>query len=322
MGAAGLLFPLLLVIVGSSAATAAHEHDEEEKQRRLKSVAFLMKGEYKTRNVVTRLEGKDAGLGAEEISFLAAQGRSDAEAQRDAEILAAEEEKKRKAEAAAAAEAAAEAAEEALRLERLQKKQQAAEDAAASQARIKKSLRAKARLNLYAKKPGIPANRDYPLYYIKPTASPNFCITRKGGKKSEEMFLSVCGGSDKQLFYFDPTSSYIQPKGSSTRCLDVARNRNDEPLVLSTCDLAARPFQKWEFAGNGSSLVNSDTHKCLTKGAGGEQPAGKGDDDGGGLKLEIQKCLGAGDWHERQQHWSWVPIREYPGYHLDGRTFD
>ena len=103
---------------------------------------------------------------------------------------------------------------------------------------------------------------------------------------------------------------------------DERLNRNDEPLVLSTCDLAARPFQKWEFAGNGSSLVNSDTHKCLTKGAGGEQPAGKGDDDGGGLKLEIQKCLGAGDWHERQQHWSWVPIREYPGYHLDGRTFD
>ena len=99
---AGLLFPLLLVIVGSSAAAAAHEQDEEEKQRRLKSVAFLVKGEYKTRNVVTRLEGKDAGLGAEEISFLAAQGRSDAEAQRDAEILAAEEEKKRKAEAAAA----------------------------------------------------------------------------------------------------------------------------------------------------------------------------------------------------------------------------
>ena len=279
------------------------------------TVTFRVGDSLKDREVVTRLEGKDGGLSEAAIAVLASQGRAAAEAEKAAEEAAAAAAEAQKAEEAAEAVRAAEA--ERLRREQAQKEaeRQREEDAARMRERLRFSMRAKSQLNPFAKTRDGGKTRPYPLYFIKSTASPSYCLT--WSSKSSEVMLAVCEKNDEeqqkqqqqQLWYWDPASTYIHPKGNNRRCMDAASDRSGAALELSTCDVAARPFQKWSFS-NSSSLVNTNSRRCLEKERGNHRNA-----------LELQKCLDKSEWHVLSQHWSWVPYREYPGYHLDGRTY-
>lgn len=174
-----------------------------------------------------------------------------------------------------------------------------AADAAATEQRIKESLKARSSLKPFANQRNAAVSRDIPLFRIFSVGAKNFCFTvTKPHVDGAPVVLTPCYDTDiddAELFWFDPSSDMIHPNGTDTICVDFESDADKAALTTFTCDKSTRNFQKWHF-NNGSSIINSKSLKCLQKSV---------------LRLEQQDCLQEDSFFRKDQLFRWIPLKEY-----------